>query len=394
MPLSPRAVARRAKKYLREHALDIFLVVQPGLENVARDEIIQHFPNAVQEPGGIALHGDLSAVYELNLCSRFGTRVLIRLATFLAQTYPMLYHHTRRVPWEILLGNSQDVDIRVSFSKSRLRNKAHISSVVLDAISARASDVGLSRGDPTEAGPTRIQARLVRDRCTLSLDATGAHLHKRGYRLATGRAPIRETIAAGILAMARSSDYDVLVDPFCGSGTICIEADLLARNVPPGCLRTFSIESSPLFAPGISAHARRAAAAKLAHSHRQRILGFDIDESVVAIARENAGRARTTMVEFHASDAMSIDYSMLKSPRDRGLIVSNLPYGERLSTKSGAEEIFRRFQHRLGETGSGWDFAVVTTSPDALEDTRLAVRDQIRLVNGGLPVTVIFGHVE
>lgn len=194
--------------------------------------------------------------------------------------------------------------------------------------------------------------------------------------------------------MARSSDYDVLVDPFCGSGTICIEADLLARNMPPGCLRTFRIESTPLFVPGISAHARRAAAGRLAHTHRQRILGFDIDESVIAIARANAARAKTSLVEFHASDAMSTDYSILKAPSDRGLIVSNLPYGERLSTKAGAEEIFRRFQQRLGETGSGWDFAVVTTSPAALEDTRLVVRNQVRLLNGGLPVTVIFGHVE
>lgn len=394
MSLSARAIARRAKKYLRENPLDLFLVVLPGMEDVARSEVMQLFPNPSLEPGGVGLRGNISTVYELNLRSRVGSRVLMRLATFLAQTYPMLYDHTRKIPWEIFLGSSQDIEVRVAFGESRLRHINHIKSVILDAISSRMGGGGQGQSGAKQAGPARIHVRLHRDRCTVSLDTTGEHLHKRGYRLAAGRAPIRETIAAGILAMARSVDYDVVLDPFCGSGTFCIEADLAARNVAPGQHRRFAIESAPLFTPGVVARTRRAIEEQQIATPSQRILGLDIDEHTVETASANAKRARTRLSGFQVGDATSFQYSALRAAGERGLVVTNLPYGRRLSTRSGAEDTFRAFQRRLGESASGWDFAIATVTPDAIDNRWLQVRRQVRLVNGGLRVAVLFGNVR
>ena len=150
------------------------------------------------QPWRSSLRGNLATVYATNLMHRTGNRVLIRIGDFLAQSYPMLYDHTKRLPWEILLGNCPDVEVKVSFAQCRLRNKSHIQAVVSDAIIAHCKPLGLDP-DLLEVIASQSLLRLHQDRCTISLDSTGTHLHKRGYRLERVTAPIRETTAAGIL---------------------------------------------------------------------------------------------------------------------------------------------------------------------------------------------------
>lgn len=393
MQLSSRALRRRATSYLRKHQLDLFVPVLPGFESVAGAELrsIGYAPRV--ERGGVNMKGDIETVYRTNLTHRTASRVLIRVDDFLAQTYPMLHNRTTRVPWEVFLGNCLDLDFNVTFRSSRLRNSAHIAGVLRQAIDGR-----LSR---FELGPSRIgadglvvYARLFRDRCLLSLDTTGPHLHRRGYRTEYVRAPLRETSAAGILEFAGADAYDVVVDPFCGSGTFCIEAELLARDAPPNIGRDLAIRHSPLHSVGTYAEARRWATRRAHIPSIRRVVGFDIDPNAVAVARRSAQHAATSIVEILHGDALAIEFDRLLNPGEVGLVVSNLPYGKRLGNISSASSLASQFLSKLRETASGWHFAIVVPDGITVSAAGLSVERTVRFNNGGLRVKVCLGHVD
>ena len=394
MVVSSRAIARRAKTYLRTHTLELFVPVLPGLEESASDEIESLGHDAMRTTGGVSFAANLATVYETNLMHRTANRILIRLGDFLAQSYPMLYDHTRRLPWEIFLGTCPVVEFKVAFSESRLRNKKHIQSVVSNAIQARCESLGLEDIGSSGSRAITIYVRLRRDRCTLSLDSSGTHLHKRGYRLEGVAAPIRETTAAGILQIAGARSYHVVVDPFCGSGTFCIEADMLFRNAAPGLRRSFAIEDTPLHSAGTFAQARRNAISNESRADGVRIVGTDIDAQAIGAASAGAARAACSgNVSFHQADALEVDLSDLKGGHERGLIVANLPYGKRLLSSTGAEELLKSFKAKLSTGAHGWDFALVTTSPEVFLDPGLRVRHRLDFTNGGLNAVALFGSV-
>jgi len=392
MELSSRAIARRAKTFLRTHDLEIFVPVLPGLEQTALDEIKSIGHDATLTAGGVSLKGNLSTVYAINLMHRTGNRVLIRIGDFLAQSYPMLYDHTKKLPWEILLGNCPEVEVKVAFAKSRLRNKSHIRDVVRDAIVARCTALGLGPALGRPASAT-LFLRLHQDRCTISLDSTGTHLHKRGYRIEEVAAPIRETTAAGILLLADAASYPVIIDPFCGSGTFCIEAELLARRVAPGLHRSFAMEHSPLHSAGTYAQVWREMASFERQAAGVRIFGSDIDPQAVKLANAGRARAQCTIARFHVADVLTMSFRSLKKVGERGLIVANLPYGRRLSTPIEVRNMLVEFKDHLLRQGAGWDFALVTAHPEIFANSPLTVKRQLRFTNGGVRVAAVIGAV-
>lgn len=391
MSISSRALNRRAKAYLRRNELVLYLPTLPGFEWVAADELraCGYSPDIAR--GGVSFHGDMSSVYEVNLSHRSGSRVLLRVGEFLAQNYPMLYHHTLRTPWETLLGNCPSLRVRASFRSSRLQNRAHIEEVVQQAIEARLRRFGLSiqvRATPA----VTIHARIFRDRCTISQDTTGEHLHKRGYRTEPSEAPIRETSAAAVLLAAKAASYELIVDPFCGSGTIPIEADLLMRNSAPGLKRGFSIECSPLHSRGTLAETRRRVEGRCCDSSGKRILGFDISQDAVDLASRAAHRAQTSLVSFNLADAREIDFGNLARSNKRGLIATNVPYGVRLGTEDSATQLLEDFAKQVRLSAKGWQFAIVTPDREVLADA-LPVDKTLPFQNGGIRVYALFGHV-
>ena len=392
MELSSRAIARRAKKFLRSNELELFVPVLPGLEQVALREVTSRGHGAVRVAGGISFNGNLPTVYETNLLHRTGNRVLIRISKFLAQSYPMLYDHTKRLPWEALLGNCLGVEVKTSFAKSRLRNRSHIASVVEDAIVARCQPLGLS---PLFTGPAHVSVhvRLHEDQCTISLDSTGAHLHKRGYRVDGVVAPIRESTAAGILMLALAAEHDVIVDPFCGSGTMCIEAEMQVRNMAPGLRRSFAIEQTPLHSAGTLAQARREAVDLERRPAGVRIVGSDLDQRAVELATMGSARAGCSIAHFHEMNAIELRLQDLKSSTESGLIVSNLPFGKRISTPDEVEHLLAAFRDQLVANGSGWNIAFVTRHPEVFNDAGPIVHKKLDFLNGGLRVTAIFGRI-
>lgn len=371
----------------------MFAPVLPGFEKVAASEAMSWATSVHMVHGGVEFQGRLSTIYTANLSMRTANRVLLRLTEFLAQNYPMLYDHARSVDWPAILGNCPVVALHVSSHQSRLRHRDHIRNVVYDAIARRLSDHG-NAPELDETGTPTIHVRLLKDRCTISLDTSGEHLHKRGYRAQSGRAPIRETTAASLLMMAAAPEHDLIVDPFCGSGTFLVETDLLARNYPVGAHRQFAMEESPLHAPGTLRHIRKTLLEQAQATADLETIGFDVSAAEVAAANANARAAGASSVRVAQANALGLDFRKLGTPYRRPLLVANLPYGKRLGEPTDAAQLLEDFCNHAARQASGWDFAIVT--PDWLEIVNRAflLHQTIRFENGGIPARASIGRIR
>ena len=393
MSLTPQALKRRAKNYWRRNEVQLFVPSLPGFENITSDELAAFGENVRSERGGVSLSGDLSTIYRANLSLRTGARVLLRLSHFLSQNYPMLYDHARSVDWAAVLGNCPSVAIRVTSKESRLSHRNRLQKVIHDAICARLEAHSIVPQLSQDGGLT-IHARLFQDRCTLSLDTTGVHLHKRGYRTFTTPAPMRETTAAALLLSVNADRYDVIVDPFCGTGTFLIEASLMTRNYPPGADREFAIEQSPLHAPGTLRFTRGQLLGNVSRTTRQRLVGYDIAEDAINAARRNASQAHIDGLVLYNGSALEVDFSNFASTNTRRLVVANVPYGKRLGTVDSAQRLLDNFCSGLGRTAAGWDYLITTPSHLAIRCPRMAEAREIRFSNGGVPAHAHFGRVH
>ncbi len=304
MPISDQALLRRAKRFLRSAPLGLFAQTSPGFEVQALEEIRQLGLAASTTPGGVAFAGTMPELYAVNYSTQLPSRVLLRIKSFLAQSYPMLYNHTRKLPWEVFIGKNPEVSYVVSSKQSRLRHMEHIAESVHQAITQRLEPLGLSpmRTPHAQLG---FHVRLHRDRATISFNTSGSPLYMRGYRTESGTAPIRENLAAALLFMVDATQFDVLVDPFCGSGTFCIEAALMARRGVTLTNRGLALELSPLHSPGARSAGMRIAAQHRGKPVRQRIFGSDQDPEAVANAKSNAGNAGAAHAEFRCRNALS-----------------------------------------------------------------------------------------
>jgi putative N6-adenine-specific DNA methylase len=298
--------------------LAAFAVAAPGLAPLVADELraLGITPGAADD-AGVAFDATPEALWRANLWLRTASRVLVRLAAFEARTFFELERHARRVPWETIVAGGGVVRLRVTCRKSRLYHSDAVAQRVVDAVARRVpgARVDVARGaaeddaeaadatpadaaadappagDVAQAEAQLLVVRFLHDHCTISADSSGALLHRRGYRQAVGKAPLRETLAAGLLLGSGYDGSGPLVDPLCGSGTIPIEAALIARRLAPGRARRFAFEHWPAFDAARWA-ALRAEADEGARPHAPHpILGSDRDEGAIAGAVENAGRA-------------------------------------------------------------------------------------------------------
>jgi len=287
---------------------NFFAVCAPGLEPFTARELkdlgLQIAPSTssrdslegkgkVEEMGGVECRGSLVDLYRANLRLRTASRILLHLGSFFADTFSDLGRRTRRLSWEAYLNPGSPVALRVTCHKSRLFHSAAVTERVLESIGARLGRIpptkkfdGEEEGNP----PQLIFVRLVENRCTLSLDSSGALLSRRGYRLATAKAPLRETLAAGILMASGWDLKSPLVDPFCGAGTIPIEAALMARNIAPGIHRHFAFMDWPNFDAETWERLKALSREGEAKSSPP-LMGSDRDAGAIRAAGENAERA-------------------------------------------------------------------------------------------------------
>ncbi len=310
------------------------------------------------ENGRVRFSGTQWDLAKANIRLRFGERVLIELGTFPAESFDMLFEGVRALPWEELIPGNGAFPVKGHCLDSRLESVPSCQKIIKKAVVSRMSQHYGIEWFREDGETYQIQFAIMKDRAHLYLDTSGAGLHKRGYRPGNSPAPLRETLASALVDLARYRGRGEFCDPFCGSGTIAIEAALAAKGRAPGLNRAFSAEKWGCFDPRIWRQARQEARDREFNGEYV-VLASDIDPGAVLSAQENARRAGVgDIVRFSVADAAKFDRGT-----DDGVIVTNPPYGERLMEKRSAEALYRDFGQALRALGEndGWRKYILTS---------------------------------
>ncbi len=327
-----------------------------GLEGLAAEELRRMGADRVSaENGRVYFQGDGAMLARANLRLRTGERVLLELGRFEARSFDELFEQTKALSWELWIPKDAAFPVAGHSLNSALFSVSDCQRIIKKAVVERLkSRYRLSWFE--ESGETvQIRFSIMKDLVSLCLDTSGEGLHKRGYRPAHNAAPLRETLAAAMVLLSRYRGRDDFVDPFCGSGTIPIEAALIARNIAPGAGRRFAAMDWRVLPAEIWREEKALAAAGEYHGD-YRILGSDLDPGAVAMARANAERAGVAdLIRFETADARSFSRST-----ERGVIVTNPPYGERIGEKEEAEALYRSFGEALRKT-ENWQLYLLSS---------------------------------
>jgi putative N6-adenine-specific DNA methylase len=347
--------------------------------------------------GGVGFEGDLADLYRANLHLRTASRVLARLGMpFLARDFDELRAKAARLPWERFLAPGQPVALRVTCHKSRLYHSDAVARVLALALADRLGQPSplVKTDEESDQPPQLIVVRLAEDRVTVSVDSSGTILHKRGYRLASAKAPLRETLAAGLLMASGWDLHSPLLDPFCGSGTIPIEAALMALGIPPGIKRRFAFMDWPGFDQQLWASIQTPFPINhppfpINHPPSLTILASDRDAGATEMARQNAERAGVAdCIEFSCRAVSAVE-----PPPGPGWVVTNPPYGQRVRGGRDLRDLYARFGDVLREKCPGWQVTVLCSDRALLGQMRLELDTSLALVNGGIRVRVGRGKV-
>ncbi len=327
-----------------------------GLEGLAADELRRlGMGDVTADNGRVSFSGDESAIAAANLNLRTGERVLIELGSFEAQSFDALFEATKALPWERFLPKDAAFPVTGYSLNSKLASVPDCQKIIKKAVVERLKGKYRLQWFPETGETVQIRFSIMKDHASLCLDTSGEGLHKRGYRPAHNAAPLRETLAAAMVNLTRYRGRGDFVDPFCGSGTIPIEAALIARNRAPGMDRHFAAMDWSVLDPKIWEQAKEAARAK-EFQGAYSILGTDNDPKAIAIARKNAERAGVDdIVRFEVADAMAFDRKT-----ERGVIVTNPPYGERILEKQEAEALYTGFGKALARC-PGWQLYLLSS---------------------------------
>lgn len=330
--------------------------------------------------GRITFEGDenTAAVCSINL--RYAERLYLNLGSFEAMTFTELFDGTKNLEWENFIGRDDAFPVSGHSIKSKLFSVPDCQKIIKKSVSTRLGEkYGLNRL-PETGIKYKIEFFLFKDKVSLMIDLSGVSLHKRGYRPETVDAPIRETLAAAMVKISRPREDVLMWDPFCGSGTIAIEAAMQMKNIAPGLKRSFAAEAYPIFPTESWRHARDEAQSRIKTDTGFEAYATDIDPKCVEIAQAAAQRAGVAeRINIFQMDALDID-----TLGRRGTIVTNPPYGERLLTVEEANELYRAMGQAFSRL-ERWQIYIITQSE---EFPKLYGRraDKIRkLYNGMIP---------
>lgn len=377
--------------------MDAFAIAALGLEPLLAAELTALGITGTTVPGGVEFRADERTIARVNLHTRIASRVLVRLARFRATAFHELERAARQVEWARVLSPGAAVAVRVTCRKSRLYHSDAVAQRVLEAMqravpnlriaAAAADDAADDTDGPTDtSAPQLFVVRFDRDVCTISADTSGELLHRRGYRLAVGRAPLRETLAAALLHGAAWDPTTPLLDPMCGSGTIAIEAAMVARRIAPGLQRRFAAEQWPTSDAAVWAAAREAARAEILPQAPAPIVASDRDEGAIANARANAERAGVAGdITFRCAPISALTWP----DGTGGLLISNPPYGVRVGETQGLRDLFARLGQLVRAHDAGWRVALLSADRGLERETRLTFTEVFATRNGGIPVRLV-----
>ena len=322
-------------------------------------------------PGRVSFAGDDDSLFKTNLCLRTADRLYLQMAEYSAVDFDQLYDGTYAVNWQDFFKKDTKIVVdKVRCYKSKLNSEHSVQGIVHKAIYSKLGDKWHIANLPETGEESDIRIYIDNDKVLVLLDLSGLPLHKRGYRVDGGIAPLRETTAAVLLQEMFWRRKTPLHDPFCGSGTIAIEATLYAFNVAPGFGRRFALENLPIYNADRAEKIRQEEASKIRTDVEVRITGSDIDSAAVERSRKNAeyacvmaGRALKSIgVSAHIQrpDFIQSDFSNLAAPYDSGLLLCNPPYGERLGDEEQALELYKNM-NSLWQDFKNWDMGIITS---------------------------------
>lgn len=317
-----------------------------GLESVLKSEIMRIGGQNIQTiDGRVSFKGDDKILARANICLGSAERVLIEIGSYHAETFPQLFDGACALPIEDYIGVKDSFPVTGWSISSNLKSISDCQSIIKKALVKRMSSVHKLDWFE-ETGPThQVRFSILRNHVSIYLDTTGIPLHKRGYRPQTSLAPIKETLAAGIADFARVKSDSTVIDPMCGSGTLLIEAAYKAMNIAPGLKRKFISEDWGLVSPKIWEQERQNAYDAIKKDSGFCAVGYDIDNESIILASQNAERASV-------AGNMKVSLGALenfKTPKEPFILITNPPYGERMSDREGAEKIIRLMGKKFAE---------------------------------------------
>ena len=330
-----------------------------GLEGLAGDELRRlDMENVRVENGRVLFSGDGLALAKANVCLRTGERVLIVLADFKATTFEELFQGVYRANLEDYIPKDGVFPVKGHCLNSQLMSVPDCQAIVKKAASRRLGEKYGVNWLPETGAKYQLQFSIMNDRVQLYLDTTGPGLHKRGYRANGNDAPLRETLAAAMVMLTHYRGREFLWDGFCGSGTIPIEAALIAKNKAPGAFRRFSAEAFSWLDPKLWGQVRTEAKDKEFHGN-YRILGSDNDPKCVSLSMANARKAGLgDLIEFKDGDA-----TKMSLPTDEGIFIANPPYGQRMMEQKSAQRLYADLGRHL-RYADGWKKYIITSEPE------------------------------
>ena len=335
---------------------EIIVTTLLGIESVTANEIRRlGYEIKTVEDGRITFFGDFEAVCRANLWLRTCERVYIKIGEFKAFSFDELFEKCKALPWSRWIPKNAAFPVKGYSLRSKLYSVPDCQAIIKKSIvDSLAKDYKISYFEESGA-KYQIEFSIMRDKVTLMIDTSGVPLHKRGYRKNSNMAPLRETIAASIVILSRFSYSGVFADPFCGSGTIPIEAGLIAKNIAPGLFRTFAAQEFRQIPEKLWQQARTEARDKMRNDSKLKILASDIDPFVVNLTKENSVKAKV-------SDLITVSEGDVKdfaSSEEGGTIVCNPPYGERLLDVETCQEITRNMG-KVYNNLDRWSFCSLT----------------------------------
>ncbi len=360
---------------MKPEEFEIFITCVPGLENELLNEIQEFgFKKTTLTTGGVQIFGGWHDVWRANFYLRGATKVLVRFASFRAIHLSQLDKRSRKLEWEKLLNFKKPFKVETFCRKSKIYHSKAASQRISKAISDKLD----AKEDLNSV--IMVKARIASDLCTISLDSSGEGLHKRGYKIATGKAPIRETLAALFLQKMKFDGSQVVYDPMCGSGTIVIEAAQIALGLPAGRNRTFAFMELPSFQKD-----EYEKLTKIKHKKvNLKFYGSDRDKGAIQNSIKNSKKANVeTICQFETSSISGA----IPPTQEPGIVLVNPPYGKRVGNRKNLFALYRSLGQTLSEKFVDWQVGIITSDPGLAKATGLKFLDISSTVdNGGIKV--------
>jgi len=351
-----------------------------GLEALVAKEVRALGYECQVENGKVMFQGDETAIVRSNLWLRTADRIKVKIGEFKAYTFDELFEKTKALPWERFIPEDAEFPVIGKSLKSKLFSVSDCQAIVKKAVVERLKQQYKRNSWFEETGALyRIEVALLKDVVTLTIDTSGQGLHKRGYRAAQGEAPIKETLAAALIMLTNWHPDKPFVDPFCGSGTIPIEAALIGQNIAPGFNREFVSEGWGWIPAKAWEEARNEAEDLANYDQPLDITGSDIDHRMVQIAQQNS---------FEAGFADIIDFKQMQvkdftTKKEYGVIIGNPPYGERLGEKSAVEQMYKEMGHTFSMYDT-WSIYILTSNEQFEQFYGRQATKKRKLFNGSI----------